>query len=104
MKSYRSLRTVSLFFKVLAYVGLVVGLLLDTAFLMSQTDGNILALLMGVGQIILVLLVFVILLACSEFIMLGINVADHVASIADHVYVLAQNSESPKKDVSDDEL
>lgn len=101
MKSYKSLRTVASFFKALAYVSVVIGLIFSALFLASQA-GNPIGLLMGIGQAVLSLIAFVLLLALSEFIMLGINVADDISTIATNAYAIAQKTTERK--IDDDEL
>lgn len=102
MKNYKSLRIVSMFFKVLAYLSLLIGLLLSIMFL-STSLGSMMGILLGLGQIIGVLLVFVLLLACSESIMLGINVANDVATIVHHKGSQKKNL-NDKNSIDRDEL
>ncbi|RYD51399.1 MAG: hypothetical protein EOP52_10420 [Sphingobacteriales bacterium] len=104
MTQYKSLRTVARLFKVLAYTSLVIGLLITGVFTLSQVGGNLYGLLYGIGQLLIVLLAFLFLLAFSEFIMLGINVANDVSITADNSYVIARKAGSQGNEVSDEEL
>lgn len=104
MRTYKSLRAVAQIIKVLAYTALIIGLLIAGTFTLSQVGNNLYGLLFGIGQVLLVLLVFVFLLACAEFIMLGINVANDVSIIASNSYFIAQKVSSKGNNVSDDEL
>jgi len=90
MKSYNSLRIVSMLFKILAYLCLIGGLLIAVAVASQYTNSEGMSLLMSIGEIALTLFAFILLLACSEIIMLFIHIADNVSNATSNIYSIAE--------------
>lgn len=112
MKSYKSLRLIATMLKVIAWVELIAGSLASFT-LIVQISGrdygeyhNVMVndytytFLLVIGCLV----AFLLLLGIAEFILLTVGLADHVGSIANNVYALAQKFEPLKKDVEDYEL
>lgn len=100
MKSYNSLRIVSMLFKILAYLCLIGGLFIAVAVATQYTNSEgitLFTLLMTIGEIALTLFTFILLLACCEIIMLFIHIADNVSNATSNIYSIAERIDSKHK-------
>lgn len=106
MNSYKSLRTISDIFQVLAWINLVLGVVITVAFL-STLPISSLSLLYIIGGILLTAIAFIVNMAISQLIMLFVNSADNIQNIKHNLYTLALKiddnlkSQSP---IEDEEL
>ncbi len=108
MRSYKSLILISKVFKFIAYFNLISCLLIAALWIIfagasinnsyEQSYAMLSQFAILIGIIILGFILFVFWLALSQIIMLMVNVADDMFSIATNAYAIAQKTSEKKID------
>ncbi len=102
-KQYNSLQTVATINQIVAYIILVVGIMIGIAEGSSLKDTSYGFILM-LSTIVGVVLLFIVLLAISQFIMLMIDVATDTNNSAKNIYLIAEYVEKQKVEYENNNL
>lgn len=97
MKSYKSLRAVASAFKAIGYGSLLLSMAYSVSFFNSEFP-VVMCILFAAGAILIGVSIMTFWLGVSQLILLMINVADDVSTIATNAYAIAQKASEKKID------